>query len=78
MAEAPDVARIRARAARREQALSRMMLTEDGAELLRALEAEFYDCDLMCKTPEETAFKLGARQVVVFMRHAREKAMKDG
>lgn len=74
MAENIEV--IRSRIARREKALADAMRTAEGVELLRALEAEFYDCDLLGKTPEETAFKLGARQVVVFMREARDRAMK--
>jgi hypothetical protein len=63
--------------ARREKALADALRTAEGTELLRALEAEFYDCDLMGATPEETAFKLGARQVVVFMREARDRAVKS-
>ena len=75
MAENLEV--VKARVTRREKALVDAMRTAEGVELLRALEAEFYDCDLMGKTPEETAFKLGARQVVVFMREARDRAVKS-
>ena len=75
MADTVEV--VRARALRREKALADAMRTAEGAELLRALEAEFYDCDLMGKTPEDTAFKLGARQVVVFMREALARAQRE-
>ena len=72
---ATSVDDVRAVMRRREESFHRAMRTAEGVELLRALEDEFYDCDLMGKTPEETAFKLGAREVVVFLRRMRVKAM---
>ena len=68
-------AEVKVRLQQRDRAVVEAMKTPEGAELLRALEAEFYDCDLMGRTPEETAFKLGQRDVVVFLRAAQNRTV---
>ena len=48
--------------------------TEDGRALMTALEENFFNGDLMAATPEQTAFNLGAREVVRFIRQLRDAA----
>ena len=74
MAETFEV--VKARTMQREKAVRDVLLTQEGTALLRALEELFYDCDLLGATPQETAFKLGQREVVVYLRAAREQALK--
>ena len=46
----------------------RVLASPAGKELLAYLERKFFDGDLLGSTPEETAFNLGAREVVRRMR----------
>jgi hypothetical protein len=52
--------------------LGRLLASPDGGELVSYLEARFFNGDLMGDTPEETAFNLGAREVVRVMRDIRD------
>lgn len=47
----------------------RVFASDAGKELLAYLEAKFFEGDLLGDTPEETAFNLGAREVVRRMRN---------
>jgi hypothetical protein len=67
---------VRARVQQRDEALIAALRTPEGVALLRVLEAEFYDCSLMAATPEQTAYNLGRRDVVAFLRNVRERSMK--
>lgn len=42
--------------------------TPAGARVLEALDERYVQGDLMGATPEETAFNLGAREVVVWLK----------
>ena len=50
----------------------RVLQSPDGAALMAALEAEFVNGDLLGDTPEKTAFNLGAREVVMYLRRLRD------
>jgi hypothetical protein len=47
---------------------ARIFASSEGRQLLALLERRFFSGDLMGRTPEETAFNLGAREVVRTMR----------
>jgi hypothetical protein len=51
------------------QKYARLFAMPEGKELLTYLTAKFFDGDLLGDTPEETAFNLGAREVVRRMRN---------
>ena len=57
-----------------------VLATPAGKTLLEVLEAEFFNGDLLGATPEQTAFNLGAREVVVYLRQLRafDERMKAG
>lgn len=46
----------------------RLFTTPEGKELLAYLSRQFFEGELLGATPEETAFNLGAREVVRAMR----------
>jgi hypothetical protein len=50
------------------QKYARIFAMPEGKELLAYLTAKFFDGELLGDTPEETAFNLGAREVVRRMR----------
>jgi hypothetical protein len=50
----------------------RILVTPDGKALLAFLEERFFNGELLGDTPEETAFNLGAREVVRRMRTAHD------
>lgn len=53
------------------QAAGAFLSTAPGQEFLSHLEAEFLFGDLAGDTPEQTAFNLGAREVVLYLRRLR-------
>lgn len=71
---------------KREEALTRLarkraqvvavLETPGGKEMLEALEEMFYHADLFGQTPEETAYNLGRRDVVVYLRQLRNLGKK--
>lgn len=48
--------------------LGTVLASSPGSKLLEALEAEFVEGSLFGETPEETAFNLGSREVVLQLR----------
>jgi len=44
---------------------------------MATLESEFYEGNMMGETPEATAFNLGRRDVVVYLRELREYSRKE-
>ncbi len=52
-----------------------LLATPSFAHLMGRLNALFVDGQLMGKTPEETAFNLGQREVVIYLR--RLAALKE-
>ncbi len=54
----------------------RLLLSPDAKELIDFLERRFFDGELLGETPEETAFNLGAREVVRVLRDLR-RALVD-
>lgn len=52
-----------------------LFTTDQGKQLLSILEEMYYHSPLVGSTTEETYFRLGAREVVVFLRslHPKEK-----
>ncbi len=63
---------------RDQAALGAVLASQAGAKLLETLEADFIDGDLFGETPEETAFNLGAREVVLYMRRLARAAQRTG
>ena len=49
-----------------------------AAPMMEILEEEFYHCRLQGKTPEETAYNCGAREVVRILREIRDREEADG
>lgn len=68
---------LRAKLGQKAAAVSRLLATEDGRLLLEALEAQFFNGRLLGSTPEQTAFNVGAREVVVYLRQLRDHANKE-
>lgn len=50
-----------------------MFATPEGEAVLADLEAAFVYGDLLGDTPEKTAFNLGAREVVLYLRALNER-----
>jgi hypothetical protein len=48
-----------------------LLASPEGGKLIERLEELFFEGDLLGATPEETAFNLGAREVVRRLRDAR-------
>ena len=63
-----DAKTIRERLGTKASAVSGLLRSETGAEFLRVLTEQFYDGELMGSTPEATAYNLGRRDVVVYIR----------
>ena len=63
---------------REHAVLGAVLLSSPGAKLLAVLEAEYVDGDLFGKTPEETAYHLGAREVVLTLRRLARAAQRTG
>jgi len=51
--------------------------TPDGKQVLEALEAEFDGTDIMAETSEKTAYNLGRRDVVVYIRQMLDYAKRN-
>jgi hypothetical protein len=54
-----------------------LLATPEGEQLVAFLSREFFDGELLGDTPEETAFNLGAREVVRRMRRVRDLFLKQ-
>ena len=50
--------------------------TPEGEAVLADLEAAFVFGDLLGESPEKTAFNLGAREVVLYLRALNERGQK--
>ena len=61
----------------KSKAISRFLDSPDGKEVLSLLEEEFFLGTMMGSTPEQTAFNLGRRDVVVYIRNLRDYALKE-
>jgi hypothetical protein len=57
--------------------VSRFLDSPDGSVVMAALEAEFFDGPMMAATPEATAFNLGRRDVVVYLKQLRDYSRKE-
>jgi hypothetical protein len=67
----------RARVLAKSKAISRFLGSPDGKEVLSLLEEEFFLGSMMGSSPEQTAFNLGRRDVVVYIRNLRDFAQKE-
>ena len=61
-----------------QAALGTVLVSSPGRKLLEALEADFIEGDLFGTTPEETAFNLGCREVVLYLRRLARAAQRTG
>ena len=61
-----------------QAALGSVLMSSPGRKLLEVLEAEFVEGDLFGETPEETAFNLGSREVVLTLRRLARAAQRTG
>jgi hypothetical protein len=62
---------LKARLAEKAAAVRRCLNTPDGKVLLDALEQEYLYGRLLGDTPEQTAYRLGSRDVVIYLRELR-------
>ena len=58
--------------------LGSVLASAPGLKLLETLEADFVEGDLFGESPEETAFNLGAREVVLYLRRLARAAQRTG
>lgn len=75
-AGAQRLAKARQELLERNSGAVRALLSEDGRELLSYLEEKFFNGDLLGDSAEETAFNLGAREVVVQLKLLRALALR--
>jgi len=54
--------------ARKSALIGHFMESEAGQELIRVLEEEFYDGELVGKDPHQTYYNLGRRDVVSYLK----------
>ena len=54
--------------ARKSALISQFMESTAGQELIRVLEEEFYDGELVGKDPHQTYYNLGRRDVVSYLK----------
>ncbi len=66
------IAEIRERLKDAVAAAKRVLATPDGRGLLEALEREYLYGTLMSDSVERTAFNLGSREVVLYLRELRD------
>jgi len=60
--------KIKARLAHKQSLVSGFMQSEAGKEIIRILEEEFYDGELLGGDSHETYYNLGRRDVVAYLR----------
>jgi hypothetical protein len=65
---------LRAKVREKYVRFGKMLMTPDGAELLKTLQLEFYDGDLLDSDSSKMAFNLGAREVVRLLTQMRDTA----
>lgn len=68
MASPSRLEKLQARLGQKAAGVSRVLTSPDGAVLMKALEDEFFNGPLLGETPERTAFNVGAREVVTYLR----------
>lgn len=68
MAQPSRLEQLQARLGKKAAAVSRVLTSADGEVLMKALEEEFFNGPLIGDTPEKTAFNVGAREVVTYLR----------
>ncbi len=60
--------KVKARLAKRSAQVQAFMDSEIGKAIIEALDAEFYDGNLFDPDPHVTAYNLGRRDVVVYLK----------
>lgn len=79
MAQREKLDVLRQRLARKAAAVQQVLTTPAGQVLMEALEEQFYNGAIFAEDPLKTAFNLGARDVVMYLRELREfKEKSDG
>lgn len=69
--------KVKQRLSRKAAALARFLSSPDGAEIVEILEEEFVYGELFDNDPCKTAYNLGGRDVVVYLRQLKRIGEKD-
>ena len=69
--------RVKARLAKKSARVQTFMDSELGRAVIDALEAEFYHGELFENDPHKTAYNLGRRDVVVYLKQLQTWRTKD-
>ena len=77
MSQKTTVDDIRRRVRAKSATLVEFMNSEVGKGVIKALEEEFYDCEIFSPDPYTTAFNLGARDVVVYLKQLQAYPERD-
>jgi hypothetical protein len=68
---------IRRRIRHKSAALVEFMNSEIGKAVINALEEEFYEGDLFDPDPHKSAYNLGRRDVVVYLKQLQRQSERD-
>ncbi len=68
MKDSAGLVRVKANLKRKQSLVANFMRSEAGQEIIRVLEEEFYDADLLGGDPYETYHKIGQRDVVLYLK----------
>lgn len=68
--------KVKARLQKKSARVQTFMDSELGRAVIDALDAEFYDGDLFDKDPYQTAYNLGRRDVVVYLKQLQSWRIK--
>ncbi len=71
------LARVKERLAKKSARVQTFMDSELGRAVIDALEAEFYHGELFTDDPHRTAYNLGRRDVVVYLKQLQTWRTKD-
>ncbi len=68
LGKATGLEKVQARLAKKSASVQAFLRSDVGREVIRVLEDEFYNGELMADTPEKTAYNLGRRDVVMYLK----------
>ena len=68
---------IRRRLRKKSAAVVEFLNSEIGKAVINALEEEFYDGEIFDPDPHKTAYNLGRRDVVVYLKQLTRQAERD-
>lgn len=72
-----SLTKIKSRLEKKARRIQRFMNLELGSDVVQALEDEFYDGELYSDDPIRTAYNLGRRDVVVYLKQLQKWRTED-